>query len=54
VKNRLSKEDKDRLGVKIFIGVAPEASLNKPSMKQHSTPLFEDYTFDNLELGNAN
>lgn len=40
--------------LKIFIGVAPKASPNKVNTKQHSTPLFEDYTFDNLVLGSAN
>ena len=49
IKSAVHQHNKD---LKIFIGVAP---TKKPStMRQHSTPLFEDYTFDNLVLGNAN
>ena len=51
IKSAVAQHNKQ---LKIFIGVAPEKNPNKPSMKQHSTPLFEDYTFDNLVLGNAN
>jgi chromosomal replication initiator protein len=49
IKSAVHKHNKD---LKIFIGVSP--SKKPPTMKQHSTPLFEDYTFDNLVLGNAN
>ena len=40
--------------LKIYIGVSTqsEKKVNKP--KQHSTPLFSEYTFDNLVLGSAN
>ncbi len=40
--------------LKIYIGVSSqsEKKVNKP--RQHSTPLFPEYTFDNLVLGNAN
>jgi len=40
--------------LKIYIGVSTqsEKKVNKP--KQHSTPLFPEYTFDNLVLGSAN
>ena len=49
IKSAVHQHNKD---LKIFIGVSPS---KKPSiMRQHSTPLFEDYTFDNLVLGNAN
>lgn len=36
--------------LQIFIGVATKPSTNA----KHATPLFEDYTFDNLVLGSAN
>ncbi|MDC9714896.1 MAG: chromosomal replication initiator protein DnaA [Gammaproteobacteria bacterium] len=36
--------------LKILIGVVAQQQHNK----QHTTPLFEDYIFDNLVLGNAN
>lgn len=39
--------------LKVFIGVAPDTSPIK-NHKHHTTQLFEDYTFDNLVLGNAN
>ncbi len=49
IKAAVHQHNKD---LKIFIGVAP--TKKPPTMRQHSTPLFEDYTFDNLVLGNAN
>jgi chromosomal replication initiator protein len=39
--------------LKIFISIAPE-NTKTAAIKQYSTPLFEDYTFDNLVLGGAN
>ena len=39
-------------GLKVFIGVAGAEA--KTGNKCHTTQLFEDYTFDNLVLGNAN
>jgi len=49
IKSAVHQHNKD---LKIFIGVAP--TRQPTTMRQHSTPLFEDYTFDNLVLGNAN
>ncbi|HIE78971.1 MAG TPA: chromosomal replication initiator protein DnaA [Candidatus Thioglobus sp.] len=40
--------------LKIFIGVVPAQVLKKEGLKRHTTPLFDDYTFNNLVLGNAN
>ncbi len=40
--------------LKIFISVAPKVNQKLSTARQHSTPLYEDYTFDNLVLGNAN
>mgnify|MGYP001572933421 CR=1 FL=1 len=51
IKSAVAQHNKN---LQIFIGVAPNIN-SKPSVnKQHSTPLFEDYTFDNLVLGSAN
>jgi len=63
VKNYINKNLKKEIksvvaqhnkNLKIYIGVSSqsEKKVNKP--KQHSTPLFPEYTFDNLVLGNAN
>ncbi len=49
IKSAVHQHNKD---LKIFIGVAPTKKPATP--RQHSTPLFEDYTFDNLVLGTAN
>jgi len=49
IKAAINKHNKK---LKVFIGVAPDS--NKPSNKPHTAKLFEDYTFDNLVLGNAN
>ncbi|BAF61140.1 chromosomal replication initiator protein DnaA [Candidatus Vesicomyidisocius calyptogenae] len=46
IKNAVTQHNKN---LKIFIGIACN-----PNTKQHTTPLFEDYTFNNLVLGNAN
>lgn len=63
VKNYVSKNLKSQIksavaqhnkNLKIFISLAAGTNPDKPSYKKHSTPLFEDYTFDNLVLGNAN
>ncbi len=40
--------------LKIFIGVSPNIDQKPSPSKLQATPLFEDYTFDNLVLGNAN
>ena len=49
IKAAINKHNKK---LKVFIGVAPDS--NKPNNKPHTAKLFEDYTFDNLVLGNAN
>mgnify|MGYP002641197183 FL=1 len=63
VKNYISKNLKTQIKsaiaqhnkkLKIFISVAPDKNPEKLNYKKHSTPLFEDYTFENLVLGNAN
>nr|WP_190600414.1 chromosomal replication initiator protein DnaA [Candidatus Vesicomyosocius sp. SY067_SCS001] len=46
IKNAVTQHNKN---LKIFIGIACN-----PNTQQHTTPLFEDYTFNNLVLGNAN
>ncbi len=38
--------------LKIYISVATQPTTTTP--RQHTTPLFPEYTFDNLVLGNAN
>jgi len=63
VKNYISKNLKNQIksavaqhnkNLKIFIGVTPEKNSDKTNYTKHLTPLFEDYTFENLVLGNAN
>lgn len=49
IKNAVAQHNKN---LKIFISVA--SNQNSRHTQQHNTPLFEDYTFDNLVLGNAN
>lgn len=46
IKNAVAQHNKN---LKIFISIA-----SNQNTQQHITPLFEDYTFDNLILGNAN
>ncbi|NYT52677.1 MAG: chromosomal replication initiator protein DnaA [Candidatus Vesicomyosocius endoextente] len=46
IKNAVTKHNKN---LKIYIGIACN-----PDIKQQTTPLFEDYTFNNLVLGNSN
>jgi len=50
IKHAVAQHDKK---LKIYISVA-HTPLQKQSIKRHSTPLFTDYTFDNLVLGSAN
>jgi len=40
--------------LKVQIGIAEKKTNNPTQIKQHSTPLFPEYTFDNLVLGSAN
>ena len=40
--------------LKVQIGIAEKKTNNSAQTKQHSTPLFPEYTFDNLVLGSAN
>ncbi|MDG2395433.1 chromosomal replication initiator protein DnaA [Candidatus Thioglobus sp.] len=47
IKAVVNQHNKD---LKIFIAIDKKPVNNK----RHATPLFEDYTFDNLVLGNAN
>ena len=47
IKNAIAQQDKN---LKVLIGVATETQTKK----HHKTPLLDDYTFDNLVLGNAN
>ena len=51
IKNAVAQHNKN---LKIFIGVASSSTTKSATYKPHGTPLFEDYTFDNLVLGNAN
>lgn len=51
IKSAINQHNKN---IRVFIGVAPESNTEQQALKQHNTPLFEDYTFDNLVLGNAN
>ncbi len=51
IKSAINQHNKN---IQVFIGVAPESNTEQHALKQHNTPLFEDYTFDNLVLGNAN
>ncbi len=51
IKSAINQHNKN---IQVFIGVAPESNTEQQALKQHNTPLFEDYTFDNLVLGNAN
>ncbi len=48
IKSAIAQHNKD---INVFIGIAP---VKKPDGRIIGTPLFEDYTFDNLVLGNAN
>lgn len=48
IKSAVAQHNKN---LKIFISIA---SNQNSQNTQHTTPLFEDYTFDNLVLGNAN
>jgi chromosomal replication initiator protein len=59
VNKNLKKEIKQAVAqqnkkIKIYIGIATPNTQIKKSIKRHSTPLFDDYTFNNLVLGNAN
>lgn len=49
IKSAVSQHNKN---LKIYIGVVTKPTTTTP--KQHTTPLFPEYTFDNLVLGNAN
>ena len=40
--------------LKIQFGVADSAKQNSVQKKHHTTPLFSEYTFENLVLGSAN
>nr|MCS5589407.1 DnaA/Hda family protein [Candidatus Thioglobus sp.] len=40
--------------LKIYIGVSTQLDKKNNTQKQHNTPLFSEYNFDNLVLGNAN
>ena len=40
--------------LKIRFGVADAAKKNSEQKKHHTTPLFPEYTFENLVLGSAN
>jgi chromosomal replication initiator protein len=51
IKHAVAQHNKN---LKIFIGVAPNSIAKSTKHKYHTTPLFEDYTFDNLILGDAN
>jgi chromosomal replication initiator protein len=63
VKNNVNKNLKQEIksviaqhnkNLKIYIGVATQSGGKTKTQKQHNTPLFPEYTFDNLVLGNAN
>ncbi|MBL6977270.1 MAG: chromosomal replication initiator protein DnaA, partial [Candidatus Thioglobus sp.] len=51
IKSAVAQHNKQ---LKIFIGVSPNVDQKPSAYKPQATPLFEDYTFDNLVLGNAN
>ncbi len=63
VKNYINKNLKQEIksavaqhskNLKIYIGVSTQPTAEVKAPKQHSTPLFPEYTFDHLVLGNAN
>ena len=59
VNKKLKKEIKAAVAkhnnsLKVYIGVAPQNNSNANPIKRHTTPLFPEYTFENLVLGNAN
>jgi chromosomal replication initiator protein DnaA len=51
IKSVIAQHNKN---LKIYIGVATQSGGKTKTQKQHNTPLFPEYTFDNLVLGNAN
>ena len=59
VNKKLKKEIKAAVAqhnksLQVYIGVAPQNNPNTNPVRRHTTPLFPEYTFDNLVLGNAN
>ena len=59
VNGNLKKEIKAAIAqhsknLEVYIGVSPQKKGTVQGIKQHKTPLFADYTFDNLVLGSAN
>jgi chromosomal replication initiator protein len=51
IKSVIAQHNKN---LKIYIGVSTQSDKKIKTQKQHNTPLFSEYTFDNLVLGNAN
>ncbi len=51
IKNAVAQHNKK---LNIYIGVVGQQLQQKKHIKHHTTPLFGDYTFNNLVLGNAN
>ncbi len=51
IKSAIAQHNK---ALKIYIGISKHPSAKSSAVKQHSTALFAEYTFDNLVLGNAN
>ena len=63
VKNYINKNLKQEIksavaqhsnNLKIYIGVSTQSTPNLKTPQRHNTPLFPEYTFDHLVLGNAN
>jgi len=63
VKNYINKNLKQEIksavaqhskNLKIYIGVSTQPAAEVKAPKLHNTPLFPEYTFDHLVLGNAN
>ena len=51
IKSVIAQHNKN---LKIYIGVSTQSEKKIKTQKQHNTPLYPEYTFDNLVLGNAN
>ena len=45
---------KENKSIKINIVLSESQNINTTNIKTHCTPLFQEYTFDNLVFGNAN
>ena len=51
IKSAIAQHNK---ALKVYIGISKHPNAKSSTVKQHSTALFPEYTFDNLVLGGAN